>query len=526
MSWETVSKKAQSDLLSSLPSKWKIGTEAFEAETDVSQIPKTCGILIQCQIQIMELTATQLARQIASRQLKAVGVLEAFAVRAAISHQLLNCLTAWFLEEGMRQAQRLDGILDSGGKPLGALHGVPVALKDFYNVKGHPTTRGYVMNKDDIQDHGSAIVATLRAAGAVFFCRTTMPQTGMALETVSNLWGRTLNPFNTKLVAGGSSGRDGALVAMKGCPIAPSSDISRSIRIPAAFNGLYAIRPTSLRIPKAGWGGSNAGRISIRDSIGLVCHCVEDVRMFTEILTTDAAHRYDASAVPLPWRHVSLPKGKLVVGIMEWDGVVLPQPPVLRAMEHAKQVLGKSGFEVIEFQPPFDCWELEKCTFDIYFQEAGEETLAKLKPTEEPLIPGFADLLKVYNALHLSALELCRPMDALICPVAPSVGAPHDYNAYWGYTSMFNFLDYPSTIPPVTKFKIDPQIDRLDPAYRPLSSNPYDKAYQAMYDAEVFANQPSTVQIVGHPFDDEELIEVTAEIDSLFKTTEQVKPKL
>lgn len=201
------------------------------------------------------------------------------------------------------------------------------------------------MNKDDIQDHDSAIVATLRAAGAVFFCRTTMPQTGMALETVSNLWGRTLNPFNTKLVAGGSSGGDGALVAMRGCPIAPSSDIGGSIRIPAAFNGLYAIRPTSLRIPKAGWGGSKTGQISIRDSVGPVCHSVEDVQMFTEILTTDPANRYDVSAVPVPWRHVSLPKGKLVVGIMKWDGVVMPHPPVLRAMEHAKQVLGISGFE-------------------------------------------------------------------------------------------------------------------------------------------------------------------------------------
>ncbi|KAE8168326.1 amidase [Aspergillus tamarii] len=553
MSWETVSKKAQADLLSSLPSKWRIDTEAFASETDVSQIPKTCGILSQRQIQITELTARQLARQIASRQLKALKVLEAFAARAAISHQLVNCLTAWFLEEGMQQAQRLDDILDSGGKPLGALHGVPVALKDSYNVKGHPTTRGYVVNKDDIQDHDSAIVATLRAAGAVFFCRTTMPQTGMALETVSNLWGRTLNPFNTKLVAGGSSGGDGALVAMRGCPIAPSSDIGGSIRIPAAFNGLYAIRPTSLRIPKAGWGGSKTGQISIRDSVGPVCHSVEDVQMFTEILTTDPANRYDVSAVPVPWRHVSLPKGKLVVGIMKWDGVVMPHPPVLRAMEHAKQVLGISGFEVIEFQPPFDCWELAKCTFDIYFQEAGEETLAKLRPTGEPLIPAFADLLKVYNARHLSALQLCHlnlkmrefkdqfanawkhtsqitrsghPMDALICPAAPSVGAPHDYNAYWGYTSMFNFLDYPSTILPLDNFKVDPQIDRLDPAYQPLNSNPYDKAYQAMYDAELFANQPSTIQIVGRPFDDEELIEVTAEIDSIFKATGQVRPKL
>lgn len=62
-----------------------------------------------------------------------------------------------------------------------------------------------------------------------------MPQTGFILETVSNLWGRTLNPFNTRLGSGGSSGGDAALIAMKGAPIAPSSDIGGSIRAPAAF---------------------------------------------------------------------------------------------------------------------------------------------------------------------------------------------------------------------------------------------------------------------------------------------------
>ena len=215
-------------------------------------------------------------------------------------------------------------------------------------MKGHLTTWGYVMNKDNVQHHDSAIVATLRAAGAVFFCKTTMPQTGMAFETVSNLWGRTLNPFNTSLVAGGSSGGDGALVAMKGCPIAPSSDIGGSIRVPAAFNGLYAIRPTSLRIPKAGWGGSRSGQTSIRDSVGPVCHSIEDVKMFTRLLVEDPKNRYDVSAVPVPWRNVSLSGDRLVVGIMKWDGVVMPQPPVLRAIEHARQLLSQSGFEGID----------------------------------------------------------------------------------------------------------------------------------------------------------------------------------
>lgn len=68
-----------------------------------------------------------------------------------------------------------------------------------------------------------------------------------------------------------------------------------------------------------------------------------------------------------------------------------------------------------------------------------------------------------------------RTIDALICPPAPAVGIPHDFNIYWGYGSLFNLLDYPSVILPIPNFKIDPHQDPVDPNYRPLETNPYDK---------------------------------------------------
>lgn len=136
------------------------------------------------------------------------------------------------------------------------------------------------------------------------------------------------------------------MVAMKGCPIAPSTDMGGSIRAPAAFNGLYAIRPTSQRIPKGGWGGSVSGQISVRDSAGPVCHSVDDLKLLTEVIGShNSQHRYDTNSVPIPWRQISLPEGKLAVGIMKWDGVVMPHPPILRAIEETKQSLLRHGFE-------------------------------------------------------------------------------------------------------------------------------------------------------------------------------------
>ncbi|KAH7247550.1 amidase signature domain-containing protein [Fusarium redolens] len=563
MSWTDISVAAQAELLQKIPERWRIDQKQYSGHSDVSRVPVTSGILSKRQIEITELTVSELHQRIRTRALRATEILEAFAARAAIAHQLANCLTDWFYEEGLHRARELDEILENGGDPIGPLHGIPVALKDTYGLKGHVTTRGYIVGKGVVYDHTSDIIETLRAAGAVFYCRTTMPQTGFILETVSNLWGRTLNPFNNRLGAGGSSGGDAALVAMKGAPIALPSDTGGSIRAPAAFCGLYAIRPTSLRIPKGKWAGTMTGQISIRDSAGPICHSIDDVRLFTEVIGShQPQHRYDTNAVPIPWRKVSLPEGKLSVGIMKWDGVVMPQPPVLRAIEHTKQVLVSAGFEVVEFSPPVDCWELAKCYYGLIFQDGGADTLTKVAVSGEPLMPAFADLLKIYNARSLAASEVLklnlqtrayktifaeawdktkditctgRPIDALICPPAPSTGIPHDFNAWWGYTSMWNLLDYPSTVIPIANFRISPELDPREAYYKPLDTNPYDQQNYAMYDPNIFVNQPSTIQIVGRPFDDEELIEVSALVDKLLQesggashksATEQIASKL
>ncbi|KAK0885429.1 hypothetical protein LTR57_025775, partial [Friedmanniomyces endolithicus] len=100
-----------------------------------------------------------------------------------------------------------------------------------------------------------------------------MPQTGMALETVSNLWGRTLNAHNPAFGSGGSSGGEAALTALHGTPASPlSTDIGGSIRAPAAFNGLYAMRPTSERCPHLGGKTAAPGNVSIKVSAGPACH--------------------------------------------------------------------------------------------------------------------------------------------------------------------------------------------------------------------------------------------------------------
>ncbi|KAJ4343875.1 hypothetical protein N0V87_000158 [Didymella glomerata] len=187
---------------------------------DVSSIPTTCGLLTDREIEITEnYNAVDLARSIASKDLSAVEVTRAFAKRAIIAHQLTCCLTQLFMDEALERAKELDKYLEQHGKPIGPFHGVPISIKEHIPVAGTYSSQGSlastVFNEND-----SHMVKILREAGAVFYCKTNQPQAIMHLESTSH-FGRTLNPFNIKLSAGGSTGGEAALVAMKGSVLGP-----------------------------------------------------------------------------------------------------------------------------------------------------------------------------------------------------------------------------------------------------------------------------------------------------------------
>ena len=364
--YQEVAIKAQAEVHDAIPPAWKLSSSQLELSkhANVTVIPPKCVLLTPAQIEITEQTATELLAKLATGKLSSVEVTEAFCIRAAIAHQLVNrnlfytfsyadenpqtnCLTAFFPQEALRTAAALDEHFAKTGKAIGPLHGLPVCIKDMYDLKGRRSTMGFISWFDVIAEKDSTLVRVLRQAGAVFHAKTTMPQTGMMLETTSHLWGRTCNPFNIDLVPGGSSGGDGALIAMRGSPIAPSSDIGGSIRVPAAYNGLYSLKPTAERIPRGGLRSPAPGNVSIKVSCGPQCHSVADVKMFTKVINAHPLAQFEPNVAPVPWRDLATPKGKLSFGLWEFDGVVKPHPPILRALKETAQQLIGSGHEGI-----------------------------------------------------------------------------------------------------------------------------------------------------------------------------------
>jgi amidase len=219
--------------------------------------------------------------------------------RAAVAQQLTNCLTEIFFNDALQRAAELDAHLDAGNPPLGLLHGVPVSLKDMFNVRGYDSSIGLAALCFKPSTENAVLVDCLLSAGAVLYCKTNVPQTLMALDSHNNVFGRTLNPLNIALTAGGSTGGEGALLAMRGSILGVGTDVGGSIRIPAMCNGTYGVKPSWERIPYAGLeGGSRPGaaKVSIPASAGPLAHSMRDVELFFRRVSLlsgeEVAHRH------------------------------------------------------------------------------------------------------------------------------------------------------------------------------------------------------------------------------------------
>lgn len=207
----------------------------------------------------------------------------------------------------------------------------------------------------------SEMVRELRALGAILFCKTSVPHTLMAGETMNNIIGYTYNPKNRNLSSGGSSGGEGALIGLKGSPIGFGTDIGGSIRGPAAFNGLYGLRPSSGRLPYEGIANSMDGQNTILSVVGPLATSVGALRLVIKGVLSQQPWLYDPLVVEIPWRDeheravLDIARGnagQLAFAVFKDDEVIRCQPPVRRAIDIVVKTAEKLGHKVIEWKPP------------------------------------------------------------------------------------------------------------------------------------------------------------------------------
>ncbi|KAF5024396.1 hypothetical protein F66182_3482 [Fusarium sp. NRRL 66182] len=493
---------------------------------NVTNIPVTCGILSHEEIDMTEnYDAVGLLEAIANRRYTAAAVARAFCKRAIIAHQLTCCLTQWFMEEAIDQAQRLDDYFDQHGTTIGPLHGLPISIKDHIHIIGTQSSQGSLasISKDE-QD--SDIVAILRSQGAVFYCKTNQPQSLMHLESDSH-WGRVLNPFNIHLSAGGSTGGEAALIAMKGSVLGIGTDIGGSIRGPSAFCGIYGFKATSNTLPTRGYikGPPPPAMLSIPLSTGPMCRSLRDMNLFMQRVLSVEPHLSDPSIIHLPWTGRRAPVNqRLKVGVVSSDGFTEPQPPVNRALSWVRSALSDSKFaDVVELKDfrvlgAANAWNMVQ---RLYWPDGGQLTKGGILATGEPVHPLTEWIYKDAEPLGMqTAKDLIishkerddfrlafaqswhdQDVDIIIGPAFVGPACAHDTAFYWTYTSLFNLVDYPGAVIP-TPIKAEAG-EKYDKEYVALSDAC--QHVKQMWEASDFEGAPVNLQVVARRHHDDEL---------------------
>ncbi|KAF7190849.1 putative amidase [Pseudocercospora fuligena] len=487
--FEQVRKKLVDELCDSIPKEYHLPKTIIDQfrekdkPTDVTGIPATCGILTEKELSITEdYDATSLADAIASKQLTAVEVAKAFCKRAAIAHQLTCCLTEYFQDEAIERAKQLDEYLATHGKTVGPLHGVPVSVKEHMALAGHFSAYGYLSTRVR-SEKDSLMVQILRDAGAVFYVKTNQPQSIMHLETDS-WWGRTNNPHNINLSSGGSTGGESALIAMNASVLGLGTDIGGSVRGPSAFCGIVGFKPTTYTVTlKDFLPGGFPAELNVLCSTGPMCRTFRDADLFMRVLVGAKQYLHDPRIVPLPWTGLKTPMTKpLKIGIMLNDGVITPQPPVLKALHWVQGQLSNNANFVLKPFKPYRADEAMRLIGQMYWPDVGLNTKKALAATGEPmstltkvvLSPVTSDFEnpngpeKEKTATEITQMRIdrdeyraafiehweCQDVDYVIAPCFVGPASKHDTAFYWNYTALWNFVDYPGIVLP-TPIKVE-----------------------------------------------------------------------
>ncbi len=468
-SWEQKTADKRAAEYAKIPTAWRLDQKYLSdnehSDASVLGVPRECGILTNAELDITEkYSAVSLAKAVQSGALKAVDVARAFCKRAAIAQQLVHCLTETMFDDALKQGEYLDKYLAEHGKPVGPLHGVPVSLKDPFAYVGVASTIGYTSFLDNpLPTENAALVDILLELGAILYCKTNIPQIMMSADSHNFIFGRVLNPHKLKLCAGGSSGGEGALVAMRGSILGIGTDIAGSIRIPALCNGVYGFKPSSMRVP---YGGQTSpvrpGSPGFPPVAGPLANSFEDLEFLVRHVIKAKPWNRDFMALAIPWRaEDAAATPSIRIGFYEGDADYPLHPPVSRALNESVKKLKADGFTVVPLSNTPSLKKASDLCADYYSLDNTKTFRKNIERSGEPIIPSLVKSMDMvdrkphYTLEELFDINLAaalykrewyqiwveNKLDVLLCPGAANTAVVHDAYGTPPYTAVWSMLE-------------------------------------------------------------------------------------
>ncbi|KAJ9494584.1 hypothetical protein H2202_010016 [Exophiala xenobiotica] len=538
--WQVIAQRKQDARSHLLPKEWLIPQAALESymsspTANVINVPIECGILTAREL---EITGSHdavsllgmLRRGPVERGYTAEEVATAFCKRAAVAQQVTNCLTEIFFTSAIQRARQLDADRAANpNTPLPRLWGLPISLKDCFQIPGVDSTIGLIHFAEKPCKSHSALPKLLLDLGALFYCKTNVPQTMMTADSDNNVFGRTLNPHNKRLTAGGSSGGEAALIAMRGSIVGIGTDIAGSIyRIPAHCCGLYGFKPSERVAPYAGQQNPAApGHAGILPVAGPSATSMRSCELIMQTIMSHEPWKVDVNCLHIPWRGLKAPKeGNLGIGVVEDDGMLTATSPMRRALSEAREKLEKAGMELVDIKLPNVARDIGTA-WTSYSLEGCKTVLDYIAAADEPLVESVKRIGLVWmpaKSLHdLFAWNVAREnaetayrnlwlenkLDAILTPLAPYTAPPIDCWSAVGL-ALWNLVDYPSCIIPVGKVE---ERDVVDHAAKYGEND--DKVYSMYTGPENYKDAPTTIQLVGMKQEDERLAVIAVIVDNI-----------
>src|SRR5215831_7068335 len=446
-------------------------------------------------------SATEISREVRAGKLSAQAVLEAHLRRIEVVNQRLNAIVLPRFEAARAEAAALDAAR-ARGEPLGPLAGVPITIKECFDLAGMQTTVGLPARVGRHAAADAPLVGQLRAAGAIVVGKTNLSQLMLFAEADNPVYGRTANPWALDRSPGGSSGGEAAIIAAGGVPLGLGSDIGGSVRIPAHSCGLCALKPTAGRLTMIGTGDLWAGQEGILDQAGPLARTVADLYLALRVLARPGQEAIDPAVPPVPLgdpEPIALPG--LRVGFYEDDGVFAAAPSLRRAVRESAYALRARGADVEPFVPPdpgeaVRLWlgiigaaggapfrrELRGGKVDRRIRQmalaaglgrSGRATASALARLfgQHRLAAGmrvwgrrstsaYWDLLAArarYRARFLAALDAAR-LDAVVCPPLPLPALRHgtslELGAVHTYTLVYNVTGMPAGVVAAARVRV------------------------------------------------------------------------
>jgi amidase len=463
--------------------------------------------------ELWQLGALELAEKIRAKEVSSREVLEVHLARVEACNGSLNAIVRVLADEARAAADDADAAV-AAGRTLGPLHGVPCTVKENIDVAGTPTTQGVTAFAEAIAPSDAPTVERMRAAGAIPFARTNLPDFGLRVHTHSQLHGLTRNPWNPDVTTGGSSGGEASAIASGMSPIGLGNDIGGSLRNPAHCCGIASLKPTVGVIPMATSVPPEDMGLSSQLMVveGPMARHVADVRAGLEILAgRDWRDPRSVSA-----QLVDAAEGERIrIAVLLDPPGGATDPGIAGAIRAVADRLADAGHDVVEATPP----GYER-TIDLWRMLMIDDVRAQKDLLGMVLGPDAMSLLDMFDATS----EPTRVPDTHLMHIE-RYGLMRAWSAF--------HQEYPVLISPtwaqrafVHGADLNPEtgVDMMTDTIRPVLPSNLLGTPAAVTPAGVVDGLPVGVQVLGDRFTDLRCLTIAAEIESLVGRVTPIDP--